>query len=66
MLERRLLELGMIPAADAASAEVIVHGSVGNAGVDDSGWYIGIPEIPIGLPGIGSLSLPEVVSYNFV
>jgi hypothetical protein len=61
VLERRLIELGMIPASDVASAEIIVRPSVANAGIDDSGWFIGIPEIPFGFPGVGRVSLPEVV-----
>jgi len=59
MLERQLLTLGMMPAASEASAEIIVRPSVANAGIDDSGWLIGIPAIPIGLPGVGSISFPE-------
>jgi hypothetical protein len=60
-LSRRLLDLGLHPAPASQEADVLVHIGVANAAIDDSSWAIGIPELPLILPGVGGLTLPEVI-----
>ena len=57
-LKQRLLESGL-KEAKAEEADVIVYPRVANAGIDDSSFLLGVPELPIPVPGVGIVKMPE-------
>ncbi len=60
---QELLEHGYKVAADPVAADLVVHARADYAGIDDSGFLIGIPAIPIVTPG-GTLSTPELALFK--
>lgn len=63
-LNEGLLSSGMVAADSADDAEVLVYPRVANAAIDERSAFIGIPEFPLAIPGVGALALPEIVLYS--
>ena len=65
LIHRRLLLAGALRAPSEGDAEIILHPAVATFGIDDSSSQIGVPELPISLPGVGGFALPEVSLFKF-
>lgn len=59
-----LNENGALLQADRESADLIVEARSGALGMDVSGSLVGIPSIPILIPGAGTTEFPEVALYS--
>lgn len=67
-LQRKLLTAGMALADNdksSATADLIIYPSVAHASIDDSGILIGFPEIPLTIPGMGSMVIPETAFFKY-
>ncbi|MBI1289767.1 hypothetical protein GC173_00790 [bacterium] len=64
-LRLQLLKFGL-KEAKADEAELIARPRSAVSSIDDSSFLIGIPELPIIIPGAGSVSIPEIalLGYN--
>jgi hypothetical protein len=65
-LHHRLLLEGYRVAGDRDDADVIVHPRALYAGIDDDRTFVGIPAIPIPVPGVGTMATPEVVIFRLL
>ncbi|CAN5297123.1 hypothetical protein BH09SUM1_BH09SUM1_09280 [soil metagenome] len=63
-LRLRMAKLGMHPVAKQEDADIIIYPRAGMAGIDDSGTLIGIPAIPLVVPGGGSVTTPELALFK--
>ncbi len=63
-LNQRLLSLGLRAADADAEAELFVYPSVAHAGIDDYSFLIGLPSIPLSLPGVGGITIPEAALFK--
>lgn len=65
-LNCRLLELGGSGADDekSTSTQIVVYPVVAHSAVDDSSLLIGIPDFPLTVPGVGSITIPETAFYK--
>jgi hypothetical protein len=65
-LKLHVLKSGMREAGKADEAEVAVRPRAAISAIDDSSFLLGIPSLPIVIPGAGSVSIPEValLGYN--
>lgn len=52
---------GLKEAPKAEEAELSVRGRAAVSAIDDSEFLIGLPSIPVIIPGAGSINLPEIV-----
>lgn len=59
LLNERLMESGLRAPTGDAAPDLIVHPRAAFAGIDDFSFLLGLPEVPIPLPGIGAIRLPE-------
>lgn len=59
-----LLRKGMKAVDKAEDADVLVYPRAANAAMDESKSMIGIPSLPIVIPGAGSVETPEVALYK--
>lgn len=66
MVRQQLLEGGMIEAPDAAKADVTVHARVDFSAIDDSSTLLGVPELPIPVPAVGTFQSPEIAFFKQV
>ena len=64
-LRDRLLQLGALLVVDPAQAEIIVEARSGGVGIDESKTNIGIPAIPIPVPGVGTIQTPSLYVYKY-
>jgi len=64
-LRDRLLQLGALLVVDPAKAEIVVEARSGGMGIDDSKTNIGIPAIPIPVPGVGTFQTPSLYVYKY-
>ena len=64
-LRDRLLQLGALLVVDPAQAEIIVEARSGGLGIDESKTNIGIPAIPIPVPGVGTFQTPSLYVYKY-
>jgi hypothetical protein len=60
LVHRKLLETGMRAASHEEEAEILVYPSVAHAAIDERRGLIGISELPIAIPGVGAITLPEL------
>ncbi len=65
VLNKHLVELGGMPADSEEEAEVLIYPAVAHAAVDDTSFLIGFPEIPLVIPGIGSVTVPELALFGY-
>ena len=63
-LRDRLLQLGADLVAESADAEIIVEARSSGVGIDKSETMLGIPAIPIPVPGVGTFSTPELPVFK--
>lgn len=63
-LNERLLSAGMVAADAEEEADILIHPRVANAAIDDASSFLGVPELPIAIPGVGAISIPELVLYS--
>lgn len=63
-LRLRLLQMGMSEAKDKETADIVVFPRAGIHAIDDSKFLIGVPEIPVTVPGAGAISTPEIVLFR--
>lgn len=63
-LRLHLGKMGMHVVDDKDQADVIIHPRAAIAAMDDSSFLLGIPEIPIPIPGSGTVHLPEVAFFK--
>jgi hypothetical protein len=59
-----LSENGAILVEDRKAADVIVEPRSGALGIDKSKSLLGIPQLPLIIPGAGTFSFPETVLYG--
>jgi len=64
-LRDRLLQLGAELVADAEAAEIIVEARSPGVGIDDAKTTIGIPAIPLPVPGVGILQTPSLPVFKY-
>ena len=64
LLNRRLLEIGLPAANEEKEADLIIYPSIAHAGIDDSSFLIGLPAIPLCLPGAGGVTVPETAFFK--
>jgi hypothetical protein len=62
-VHQKLLAAGL-KAGGKKTADVYVYPSVGNAAIDDSSLFLGVPALPIPIPNVGSLTLPELALFK--
>lgn len=65
VLNKRLARLGGMPADSEEEAELLIYPAVAHAAVDDTGILLGIPEIPLLIPGMGSVTIPELALFKY-
>jgi hypothetical protein len=65
-LNQELLEGGLRQAAKPEEADLIVYPRTAYAGIDDTTFAIGVPELPIPLPGVGTISTPELSIFKTI
>ena len=53
-----------LKALDAGEAEIIVEARSSGVGIDKSDTMLGIPAIPIPVPGVGTFSTPELPVFK--
>lgn len=58
-----LSENGALLQQNIEDADVIIEARVGALGMDSSGSLVGIPELPIPIPSVGSFETPQVALY---
>jgi hypothetical protein len=63
-VHQKLLAAGL-KAGGKKTADVFVYPSVANAGIDDSKIFLGMPELPIPVPNVGTLSIPELALFKW-
>jgi hypothetical protein len=54
-VHQKLLAAGL-KAGGKKTADLFVYPSVANAAIDDSGLFLGIPEIPVPIPNVGTIA----------
>ena len=64
-LRDRLLQLGAELVADAEAAEIIVEARSPGVGIDDAKTTIGVPAIPLPVPGVGILQTPSLPVFKY-
>ena len=64
-LRDRLLQLGAELVADAEAAEITVEARSPGVGIDDSKTTIGVPAIPLPVPGVGVLQTPSLPVFKY-
>ena len=64
VIRERALMAGAVITPTAKEAEVILTALSGGLGTDSSEFLIGIPSIPILIPGAGGLNLPELAIFK--
>ncbi|NQU45335.1 hypothetical protein HQ520_18800 [bacterium] len=63
-LKHRLLQFDLVEAAQEPDADVLLYPRLANAAIDDSDASLGIPELPLIIPGAGGLTIPELSLYK--
>ena len=63
-LRDRLLQLGAELVIDVEAAEIIVEARSPGLGIDDSRTMLGLPSIPLPIPGVGLFNTPELAVIN--
>ena len=64
-LRDRLLQLGAELVVDTDTAEIIVEARAPGLGIDDSKTMVGLPEIPIPIPGVGIFKTPALSVFKY-
>ena len=64
-LRDRLLQLGAELVEDAAMAEIIVEARSLGLGIDDTKTMIGLPAIPLPIPGVGIFKTPSLPVFDY-
>lgn len=63
-LRGKLLSFGMKVVDNKEDADLVVYPRSAIANMDESEALIGIPELPMALPGIGAMKLPELALFK--
>jgi hypothetical protein len=63
-VHQKLLAAGL-KAGGKKTADVFVYPSVANAAIDDSRWFLGLPALPIPIPNVGAVTLPELALFKY-
>lgn len=63
-LHEHLLESDLRMAAKEEEADVLIYPRVAAAGIDDTSSFIGLPSIPVYIPGAGGVTIPEMSLYK--
>ena len=64
IIRARVLEAGVVVTPTAKGAEFIFTALSGALGTDSSEFLIGLPSLPIIIPGAGGLSTPELALFK--
>ena len=64
-ITHRLLSAGMHLASGPDEAEIVVYPRVHFVAVDDRESLLGIPSIPLPIPGVGTVNTPEIALFKF-
>lgn len=64
MVRQQLLKQGLREAATVEEAELVVYLRADFSAIDDSEAFVGIPAIPVPVPGVGTVSTPELALYK--
>lgn len=64
LLERELLKAGASVSDKKDSAEISLQLVVDVAAIDDSEFVMGLPSVPIPIPGAGNLQTPEISIFS--
>ncbi len=62
-VHQKLLAAGL-KAGGKKTADLFVYPSVANAAIDDNGLFLGIPEIPVPIPNVGTIAFPELALFK--
>jgi len=62
----RVLHAGGMAVSDAKEAEIIVKVASGGLSIDERHFLIGIPAIPVPVPGVGSILTPELAIFKIL
>ena len=64
-LRDRLLQLGAELVTDPKAAEIIVEARSPGLGIDDTKTMIGLPAIPLPIPGVGIFKTPALPVFDY-
>ncbi len=62
-INQKLLAAGG-KAGGQKTADILVYPSVANAAIDDRSIFLGIPEFPFAIPGVGAITVPELALFK--
>jgi hypothetical protein len=63
-LQEHLLESNLKVATNEDDADVVLFPRVAAAGLDDTSSFIGIPSLPLFIPGAGGVTIPELALFK--
>jgi len=63
-LKQQLLESGLKEAA-AEEADLLVYPRVANAAIDDSSFSLGLPDLPLVIPNVGAVRIPNASLFRW-
>lgn len=64
LMEQELLKNGAQLAKDEASSDLIVNVLIDYAAIDDSNFILGLPSVPVPVPGVGTVQTPEISVFS--
>ena len=56
----RLLALGAVLTEKRTEADIVVELRSAGVGIERSSWLLGLPSMPVPLPGVGTFKFPEI------
>lgn len=63
-LQEQLLESKLKVAAKDDDADVLIYPRVAAAAIDDTTSFVGVPSLPLIIPGAGGVTIPELALYK--
>lgn len=64
LVEKKLLLHGARLAEDATKADIIINLLIDYAAIDDSNFILGLPSVPLPIPGVASIQTPEISIFS--
>ncbi len=63
---RILKEGGRLPPPEAENYDVLIEVASGANSIDNRSYMLGIPSIPLSIPGMGTVNTPEVALFKYL
>lgn len=64
LIEQELLRNGAKLAKNEANSDLIVNILIDYAAIDDSNFILGLPSVPVPVPGVGTIQTPEISLFS--